>query len=178
MDTLYLDRRTFVNGTKSILQLDNILNLNKFIKEVIDFYGAVSTIVDLSTIKVDTINPHTTSGIITIGGVAINNGGIVLTKGTVTQITSITTGVTVNEPSGKITTVSSTLAANASAQFTVTNSFCTATSVIVTNTSSSGTGKPHAKVVSTSAGSFVVQLENGDASVALNAAVVISFIVA
>ena len=46
-----------------------------------------------------------------------------LGRGTVTQATSITTAVTLNKRSGIVTTVSSTLAANAEAEFTVNNSF-------------------------------------------------------
>ena len=64
------------------------------------------------------------------------------TKGTVTQDTSITTGVTLDAPAGAITTVSTTLAAGASAGgvFTLTNSYITSSSIILTNCLQGATG--------------------------------------
>lgn len=52
-------------------------------------------------------------------------------RGTVTQITSRSTGVTVNALGGTITTATTSLAAEASAEFTVTNSFVDITDVVV-----------------------------------------------
>lgn len=96
----------------------------------------------------------------------------------VTQITSITTGVTCNAYSGVITTVSQTVAAGAEAEFTVTNSKVAATDVVVacikTHTSA-GTF-----IVGTSAvaaGSFKLRLTNLDAAAAGNNVLVINFIV-
>lgn len=51
--------------------------------------------------------------------------------GTVTQLSSITTAVTLNTFNGLITTVSSTLAANAKTNFTVNNSNVTTRSRII-----------------------------------------------
>lgn len=72
--------------------------------------------------------------------------------GAVTQITSRTTGVTLNKPSGAITLVSA--AGSASYQtFTVTNSYVAATDVVVVS-QKSGTDKHEIYVTAVAAGSF------------------------
>ena len=67
------------------------------------------------------------------------SSGLIGTGGTVTQITSNTTGVTVNASKGVITTLSITLTAGASHSgvITLTNSYIKTTSVILTNCSAS-----------------------------------------
>lgn len=62
-----------------------------------------------------------------------NGDGVLVVQGqtAVTQITSITTGVTCNAYAGVITTVSQTVAAGAEASFTLTNSKIAATDVVV-----------------------------------------------
>lgn len=100
------------------------------------------------------------------------------TLATVTQGTSITTGVTVNATQGKITTVSLTTAASTVAgPFTVTNSKVLATSVVtVTVEYATGkTGFPVALVEAVAAGSFKVRLLNAHTSGALNDVVKIHF---
>lgn len=97
--------------------------------------------------------------------------------GAVTQITSITTGVTLSKPTGQITTVVSTLAAGVDASFTVTNTCVEAGDTIVINTKSyAGTadGIPICKIQSVADGSFIVNVHNQGA-VALDALIVMSF---
>ena len=99
--------------------------------------------------------------------------------GTVTQATSITTGVTLSKPCGTITTVSSTLVAGADATFTVTNTLVAATDVIVANVKSYGgtaDGIPVVNVTAVAAGSFDLNIRNTGA-VTLDDTVVISFAV-
>ena len=91
-------------------------------------------------------------------------------------MTNITTGVTLNVQNGIVTTVSSTLAADASANFTVTNNKVTATSNVIPNVIYAGAGNAEAKIYSISDGSFVVKLTN-TGTAALNAAVKVGFIV-
>jgi hypothetical protein len=88
----------------------------------------------------------------------------------VTQGTSITTGVTVNALNGIITTVSSTLAANAKTSFTVTNSKVLAGSKILVSVQydEAAAGIPVVGVADIVAGSFKVVLSNGAGSAALN----------
>ncbi|TIN10391.1 hypothetical protein [Mesorhizobium sp.] len=96
----------------------------------------------------------------------------------VTQITSITTGVTCNAYSGVITTVNQTVAAGAEAEFTVTNSKVAATDVVVacikTHTSA---GTFAVDVSAVAAGSFNLRLTNLDAAAAGNNVLVINFLV-
>lgn len=96
----------------------------------------------------------------------------------VTQITSITTGVTCNAYSGVITTVSQTVAAAGVADFVVTNNKVAATDVIVacikTHTSA---GSFIVAPVAVAAGQFTLRLTNLDAAAAGNNVLVINFIV-
>ena len=107
---------------------------------------------------------------------------IILQKQPVTQLTTISTAVTCNQPSGIITTVSSTAAANTTVSFTVNNSYVTAASDVVACVSGySGTlstnGIPVVTIGSVSAGSFVVNISNAHATNALSGTVKITFIV-
>lgn len=96
----------------------------------------------------------------------------------VTQETNITTGVTINALSGQITTVASTLAAQATAEFVVTNSAVAATDVVVVSTTYAGAGSPMVSVAQVGAGTFSIVLFNATtATTALNAVVVINFAV-
>jgi hypothetical protein len=96
----------------------------------------------------------------------------------VTQITSISTGVTCNAYSGVITTVSQTVAAGAEAEFIVTNSKVAATDVVVacikTHTSA---GAFDVSVSAVAAGSFKLRLTNLDAAAAGNNVLVVNFVV-
>ena len=76
------------------------------------------------------------------------------TAGTVTQITSRTTGVTLNTPVGAITLVSAA-GSTTPASFTVTNSLVTANSVPVV-VQKSGTDLYTLSVTAVAAGSFVI----------------------
>jgi hypothetical protein len=100
-------------------------------------------------------------------------------RGTVTQASSITTGVTVNATSGTITTVSQTVAAAAEATFTVTNSSVAATDTVAVavKSANSGTGTFFAHVTAVGAGSFDVTLTNLHASAAGNSVIDINFVV-
>lgn len=109
---------------------------------------------------------------------ALNADGLkpLYNKGTVTQLTSITTGVTLNTPSGVITTVSSTLASLAKATFTVTNSMVKPGSVILLSTEYNGTGHGDAGVVTIGTGTFDMSVAN-QGSAALNSVIKIHFFI-
>lgn len=95
--------------------------------------------------------------------------------GAVTQLTSRSTGVTLNKPCGRITTDTTSLAAGAHADFVVTNSLVLATDTIVANITSGGTGSPRVDVVGVAAGSFTLRVTNDHASTADTSADVINF---
>ena len=109
---------------------------------------------------------------------ALNADGLkpLYNKGTVTQITSITTGVTINTPSGVITTVSSTLASLAEATFTVTNSAVLPGSVILLSTEYIGGGQADAGVATIGTGTFDITVAN-QGSAALNAVIKIHYFI-
>jgi hypothetical protein len=98
--------------------------------------------------------------------------------GSVTQLTSTTTGVTLNSLSGQITTIAGTLAAAGEETFTVTNSCVNADSVVsVCMGSTSSAGLPTVLCTAVADGSFDITVANLHASDALNALLVINFIV-
>lgn len=97
----------------------------------------------------------------------------------VTQGTSITTAVTVNAHNGVITTVSSTLAANAKTSFTVNNDKVDSASKILVSIEydEAATGIPVVGVSDITLGSFKVVLSNGAGAAALNNVVKVHFII-
>jgi len=104
-----------------------------------------------------------------------------VTKGTVTQLTDVTTTVVVNAAAGVITMFTSTLAADATEAFTVTNSSCSATSVVLANglglTGAGGaTAVITVNVEDVAEGSFVIRIGNGSA-VALNGILTVGFLI-
>lgn len=136
-------------------------------REVVNFVGP--TVSDVSGVtKVDTTTlPSAT---------ALNYG-----RGTVTQATSISTGVTVNSASGVITTVSATTAAGSTSTFTVTNSCVAAASAVVLSLGAySGTfgtnGTPIVSVSAVAAGSFDVKIFNAHATNALSGTLKLHFL--
>lgn len=97
--------------------------------------------------------------------------------GTVTQLTSKSTGVTLNTICGQITMHNAALAASTSVGFTVTNSAVATTDVIIVNIDSGATVDSYITQVDTvSAGSFRIQLRNISAG-SLSEAVVLNFAV-
>ena len=95
--------------------------------------------------------------------------------GTVTQITSRTTPVTINKITGQITLVSTTTTAGTLASFTVTNSAVAATDVVIVNFASGATADSYGlSVTAVGAGSFRIQIHN-IAAVAVAEAPVINF---
>lgn len=119
----------------------------------------------------------TAGGVLTMTGTSISLG-----DGTVTQGTSVTTGVTLNASSGVITTFSQSAAAGATSTFTVTNSCCLSTSVVVVSVGNyAGTfgtnGFPLVTVSAVSAGSFAVTVVNAAPTNALSGALKIHFAV-
>lgn len=97
----------------------------------------------------------------------------------VTQGTSITTAVTVEALNGVITTVSSTLAANAKTSFTVNNALVAAGSRILVSAEydEAATGIPVLGVADIATGSFKVVLSNGAGVAALNNVVKVHYVI-
>lgn len=105
-------------------------------------------------------------------GYAVGAGGAVI------QITSRTTGVTVDKVSGTITTTTTSLAALAAATFTVTNATVAIGDVVqVAIRSGLTTVQTHVDVTATAAGSFNITVDNQSATVAEIGAIIINFAV-
>lgn len=98
--------------------------------------------------------------------------------GAVTQLTNRTTAVTLNTLCGKITTSNASLAALATAKFTVNNSQVAAEDVVVASiVSGTTTDFTHVKVQSVGAGVFTIVVHNAHAVTAETGAIVINFAV-
>lgn len=107
------------------------------------------------------------------GGLGYGTGA----GGTVTQITSKATGVTLNKVTGQITTHNANLTTLNFVNFVVTNSAVAATDLIILNIVSGATlGNYEISVTAVAAGSFTVSIYNRTA-VTLGEAIVIGFAV-
>lgn len=167
----------YVPVYKSISGKDNAKIINKYTREdVIDFKPW-----DTFTDSGDDVYANFAAFTVALAGILAKDDSleaIASDKGTVTQATSISTGVTLNALNGKVTTVASTLAADASASFVVTNSTVITASNIILGVNYAGTtGKVIAEVVAQEAGAFTVRITNVGTAV-LNATVTVGFLVA
>lgn len=98
----------------------------------------------------------------------------------VTQATNRTTGVTINAPSGTITTSSASLAAEAAASFVVTNSSVAIGDVVIASQQSGAVGvMTQIEVIAIAAGSFTLAVMNNNpaAGTAETGAILINFAV-
>jgi hypothetical protein len=100
-------------------------------------------------------------------------------QGTVTQITSKATGVTLNKSAGRITMHDAALAAGAAVSFILTNSSISINDTIIVNVSSNTTGSAlgaYTTYVSyLAAGSALITLRNLTAATSYSEAVIINF---
>lgn len=98
-------------------------------------------------------------------------------KSSVTQGTSITTGVTLNSQCGSIRTVSAATGAQSIQSFVVTNSHITIDSVILANIVgyAGSTGLPHVYIDDITSGSFKTIIQNCSTSASLNGALNIGY---
>jgi hypothetical protein len=132
----------------------------------------------MSRLAEDTYPPFKEDGILTAKKFGYGSG-----RGagsTVTQLTNRATGVTINALAGQITTINSSLAAEASAVFTVTNNKVAATDVVNVCMASGSVALNTDLVVSAvAAGSFAITVVNNNAAAgtAETGAIVINFVV-
>lgn len=110
-----------------------------------------------------------------VAGYTVAGAGI---GGTVTQATNRSTGVTLSKLSGAITTNTASLAAGASATFTVTNTTVAITDTIILSIRSGQTNKETRALVSAvAAGSFDITVHNNHGATAETGAIIINFLV-
>lgn len=97
-------------------------------------------------------------------------------QGTVTQLTSKSTAVTLNKSAGQITMNNAALAGATAVSFTLNNTFISANDILILNVGSGGTAVAYTVYTSSiSAGSAVITLRNMTAATSLSEAVVINF---
>ena len=107
-------------------------------------------------------NPQLFTGLVQMTG---SFGYAAGSGGAVTQATNRTTGVTINKLSGTITTNNTSLAAEAAAKFTVTNSTVAIGDVVLVAQQSGAVGvMTTVEVVAVAAGSFDLSVMNGNAA--------------
>lgn len=96
-------------------------------------------------------------------------------QGSVTQLTSKSTAVTLNSSAGRITMNGAALAGNTAETFTLNNTLISTNDVLIVNVSAGGTAAAYTTYISSmSAGSAAVTLRNMTAG-SLSEAVVINF---
>lgn len=120
------------------------------------------------------------AGILSTGPTGAGIGYATGAGGAVTQATDRTTGVTLSTLSGAITTNNASLAAEAAAEFTVTNTTVAATDVVVVSQKSGANGgNTDVYVSTTAAGSFKIKVANNNAAggTAETGAIIINFAV-
>lgn len=98
--------------------------------------------------------------------------------GAVTQITSRTTGVTLNKPSGQITLVAGSISGLSTQEFTLTNSFIAATDVVLASFGAGLTASQYdVTVTATAAGSCNIAVHNVNNTATPTDTPVINFVV-
>jgi hypothetical protein len=118
--------------------------------------------------------PNTIEGTTIYADVEI--GYAAVAQGTVTQLTSKSTGVTLNTSAGQITMNAASLAATTNVTFTLTNSLLSAKDVLILNVTNGTSAAYNCWVSSMGAGSATVTLRNISAS-PLAEAVVLNFVI-
>lgn len=143
------------------------------------FVEADANFTNLNTGKVEK-SGDTMTGALVATGLTSNTNGVGYATGaggTVTQLTSKSTGVTLSKPSGAITMNAAALAAATTVSFVLTNTFIAATDVVAVNIKSGGTlGAYTVTVSAVAAGSCTISLRNESAG-SLSEAVVLNFAV-
>jgi hypothetical protein len=118
-----------------------------------------------------------TGGNLSVSGASSTIGYATGTGSTVTQLTSKSTGVELNEVNGTITTAASSLAPSAEVGFIVTNSFAAVGDAVIVHRQSGGTDNAYFTFCDgVSAGSFRVLLTNRTGG-SLSEAIVLKFMI-
>lgn len=146
----------------------------------LDFYYEGTRIGHINTSGMSLALAQAVEGALTSSSPSAGIGYATGAGGAVTQATSRTTGVTLNTVTGTITTHTASLAAEASADFTVTNSrVAVGDTVVLSIQSGSNGGGTLVQVVTVAAGSFVIRVHNGNvaAGTAETGAILINFAV-
>jgi hypothetical protein len=104
------------------------------------------------------------SSVTSTGNITSNVGVGFSTGGTVTQLTSRTTPVTLDKPTGQITLVSASLAANTSSSFVLSTSYVLDTDLVIVQHISGGTLGKYNITATPAIGSVTITLRNNSSS--------------
>ncbi len=141
------------------------------------FQGTSATIARTDAAQTFTGN-QTFAGFVKSTSPTVGIGYATGAGGSVIQITNRSTGVTLDKICGYVQTDTTSLAAGASATFTVTDAAVAVGDVVVLSIRSGATNaKTRAHVTAVAAGSFDITVVNGDASTAETGAILINFVV-
>lgn len=158
---------TYTNGVSALTALENKAAAMGMVSSTLDAPGFIAAF--LANYITDTTG---------FGPIGYLTGGSI--GGTVTQITNRSTGVTLSKLTGTITTDTTSLAAEASANFVVTNTLVAINDVIILNVrSGSDGGNTAVSVTTVAAGSFTIKVANHNAAAgtAETGAIIINFAV-
>lgn len=138
------------------------------------FTGAHNGTVGATTPSTGVFTQALISGTSSTGGFGYSGSG---TGGTATQLTSRTTSVTLARWTGQITLFTTTLAADTTQSFTLTNSLISATDLVLVQHVSGGTLGAYGVTASAAAGSATIYVRNITPTVSASEAPVIKFMV-
>jgi hypothetical protein len=134
---------------------------------------------DTPTLVTPNIGAATGTSLAVTGAITSNGGKLGYQTGaggTVTQLTSRTTGVTLNKLTGNITLFTTTLAANTAQTFTLTNSFIEASDMVLVTQIGGSMGR-YLCAATPSAGSASITIRNNSATAIVSEAPVLKFMV-
>lgn len=138
----------------------------------IAFYSNVTSGYDISA-----VNLIGTTSVSSPGNITSSNGIGFSTGGTVTQITSRSTSVTLNKPTGQITLFTAILSANSSTSFVLNNTYIDDTDLVLVEHISGGTLGKYNITATPAAGSATITIRNNSASASANEQPVLKFMV-
>lgn len=168
----YIARVRGIEGSTGGIATENRFIPRDYDGYVLDAIGSTRTRASFTT----DYSVSGTRSFIDIGeGMTAIGSPLTQAAATVTQITSSSTGVTVNALTGAITTVALTTGVGAEERFTVTNNQVAAGDVPVLSTTYNGAGTVGLSVQKVATGVFDVVITNLHAANAFNAAMVINF---
>lgn len=170
---------TVAGITAAMVGLPNVTNESKATMFSSPTFTGTATLPASTSLTTPVIGAATGTSLAATGAITSSGGGIGYTSGnggTVTQITSKSTGVTLNKLAGDITMINSALAAATIVSFTLTNSTIAATDIIHVQHNATGTFGAYTITGRSASGSAVISVRNNTAG-SLSEAIVIKFLI-
>lgn len=162
---------------ESLEEINNKLNDTiDVVNDATDGSETMATLTATTEVITDTVTEYTATAGVTVDGLLIKDGALQPTLGTVTQITSFSTAVTLNTKFGTITTVAATLAGDgALTGFTFNNTEINEDSIVMLSLEYAGNGTPVIYSQAIFAGQISIRVRNAHPTEALSTVLKISF---